>query len=266
MTDPSALPLGAPRRAATLRTVFALMLREMSTRYGQSPGGYLWAVIEPLGVLLLLSVGFSLLLRSPALGESFILFYATGYLPFTLYQNLSMFVARAIGFSRPLLAYPSVTWLDAILARFLLNTLTSVAVACILFTGILVVADTRTVLDLPPIIAGMAVAALLGLGVGTLNCFLIGMVPVWELVWSIISRPLFIASGVLFLYEEMPRGVQAILWYNPVLHVVSLVRTGFYPMYTASFVSPTLMLGTALGTLTLGLLLLRRHHRRILSR
>ncbi|MDJ0823602.1 MAG: sugar ABC transporter permease, partial [Paracoccaceae bacterium] len=35
------------RRFATARAVMALMLREMSTSFGRSPGGYLWAILEP---------------------------------------------------------------------------------------------------------------------------------------------------------------------------------------------------------------------------
>ncbi|MEL6475009.1 MAG: sugar ABC transporter permease, partial [Pseudomonadota bacterium] len=33
------------RRFASLRSIIALMLREMATSYGRSPGGYLWAVL-----------------------------------------------------------------------------------------------------------------------------------------------------------------------------------------------------------------------------
>jgi capsular polysaccharide transport system permease protein len=266
--DPAALPRlpgGRARRHATMRTIFALMLREMSTRYGRSPGGYLWAVIEPLGMLALMSVGFSLLLRSPALGESFILFYATGYLPFTFYTTLSSMVARAINFSKPLLAYPSVTWLDALLARFVLNTLTALTVSSLIFAGILLTTETRTVIELDPIIAAMSMAALLGLGIGTLNCFLVGVAPVWDMIWSIAMRPLFLASGVLFLYGDMPRPVREVLWYNPLLHVTGLMRTGFYPMYAPDYVSPVYVFGVAFATLVFGLLLLRRHHRAILN-
>ena len=36
---------GSPRRFATARTIMALILREMSTRYGRTPGGYLWTVV-----------------------------------------------------------------------------------------------------------------------------------------------------------------------------------------------------------------------------
>ena len=58
-----------PRTAAyrrsfpTLRTVAALVLREMSTRYGRTPGGFLWALLQPLATVLILGFAFSLLAR-----------------------------------------------------------------------------------------------------------------------------------------------------------------------------------------------------------
>ena len=62
---PSALPMERPkprRSWATFRTVSALMLREMSTRYGRSPGGYAWALLEPVGAIIVMAIGFGLML------------------------------------------------------------------------------------------------------------------------------------------------------------------------------------------------------------
>ena len=187
---------GTARRWVAPRTIMALILREMSTRYGRSPGGYIWAVLEPLGAILVLSFGFSLMMRSPSLGSSFLLFYATGYVPFNLYQTLSLAIARSISFSKPLLMYPAVTWMDAILARLLLNTLTGLLVAYVLLTGIILAGDTRVVLDTVPIVQAMAIAALLGFGVGTFNCAIGGLWPTYDVIWSIATRPLFIVSGI----------------------------------------------------------------------
>lgn len=251
---------------ASLRTIIALMLREMSTRYGRSPGGYVWALLEPLGAIIILGVGFSLLVRSPPLGNSFILFYATGYLPFNFYAVISNSTARALNFSKPLLLYPRVTWVDAVTARFLLNSLTGFLVGAILITGILTVSDTRTVLEMGPILTGVGLAFLLGWGIGLVNCAAFGMVPVWEMVWSIATRPLFIASGVFFTYESMPQAVQAILWYNPLIHIVALVRSGFYPSYHPDYVNLTYVSVWVLVTMAFGLMLLRRYHRELLNR
>ncbi|KAF0674589.1 ABC transporter permease [Profundibacterium mesophilum] len=267
VTVPAAqVPHGGRRiRPGTMRTVAALILREMSTRYGRTPGGYLWAILEPLGAVLILSFGFALLLRTPSLGNSFLLFYASGFLPFNLYMVITNMVARSLLFSRPLLAYPAVTWLDAILARFLLNTLTGLLVSYLLFAGILIFTDARVVIDIGPLVGAMLLAALLGLGVGALNCLLMGLYPTWEMFWGIVTRPLFLASGVIFIYEDLPAGAQNVLWYNPLMHVTGLMRTGLYPMYNPEYLSWVYVLGCALAPLMMGLLLLRRHYKTILN-
>lgn len=269
-SPPAAVPAparpAARRRFATLRTVAALVLREMSTRYGRTPGGYIWAVAEPLAAILFLAVGFSLVLHTPSLGTSFLLFYATGYLPFNLYQSVSLTVSRAISFSHPLLRFPAVTWADAVIARFLLNSLTGVLVIILLLGGILAVIDSRAVLDLPKMAAASGLAMALGLGVGMLNCVLMGLYPLWEMVWSIITRPLFLASGIFFLYDDMPQLAQDILWYNPLIHIAGLMRAGVYPTYTPAYVNVPFVLLTSLVLLALGMVLMGRFHRVILNR
>ena len=248
------------------RTIFALMLREMGTTYGRSPGGYLWAILEPVGMIIVLSLAFSLIVRAPALGNNFTLFYATGFLPFELYGSVAGKTAGALQFSRALLAYPSVTWLDAILARFFLAFLTIAAVFCIIIVGILSMADTHVILNFPAIFAGLLLAGLLGLSVGIMNCLLFGLYPMWKSVWGIITRPLFIASGVLFIYEDMPPFVQDILWWNPLMHITGLVRKGFYSTYHASYVSIPYTLGVILIILCMGLLFLGTHYKKVLER
>ncbi|MBT8154511.1 ABC transporter permease [Epibacterium ulvae] len=262
---PLATVRSSPRRFASLRTIAALMLREMSTRYSRTPGGYLWNVVEPLAAILFLSLGFSLFLRSPALGTSFLLFYATGYMPFDLYGTVSQSCSAAIRFSRPLLKFPAVTWVDALLARFTLNSLTGVLNTILLLGAILILIDSRATLNLPPVLQAMGLAMILGLGVGSVNCVLMGLFPIWALIWGVLNRPLFIASGIFFLYDEMSPVAQELLWYNPLVHIVGLMRTGFYPTYTAAYVSEVYVLSVALMLLTLGLTLMGRYHRDIIN-
>lgn len=261
----AAPPRGYGRKFASLRSISALVLREMATRYGRSPGGYLWAVLEPLGAILILSFAFSLVLRSAPLGDSFILFFATAYLPFSLYQTLSNNVARSINFSRALLFYPAVSWIDAVLARFFLNALTEVLVMLIIFAGLIFTADTSPVLNVVPALIAISLTILLGLGIGVLNCALIGLFPVWIQIWSIATRPLFIISGVFFTYEGMPAVAQDILWYNPLMHISGMMRDGFYPTYNPAYISIPFVVFIGLICLFMGVILMRRYHRIILN-
>lgn len=249
-----------------LRAITALILREMGSTYGDSPGGYVWAVVQPIGMIVILSLGFSLLVKAPSLGTSFILFYATGFLTYDIYNQMMQKVGRALVYSKAMLAYPRVTWLDAILARFALNTLTLLTVFCIVISAILLWIDTRTVITIRPILLGLGMCTLFGLGVGMVNCLLTGLFPVWGIIWKILSRPMFIASGVIFIYEDMPSAVQNILWWNPILHGTGLVRSGFYPTYYASYVSLEYIFGVTLVLIATGLLFLGTYHGKVLNR
>lgn len=254
------------RRFASLRTITALIMREMSTTNGRSPGGYLWAILEPVAGIALLTLVFSVAFRNPALGINFPLFYSTGMIPFVMFTDISAKVSQSLNFSRPLLAYPSVTFIDAIIARFLVNLLTELMVAYIVFAGILFFFETRVIIDLPLIALGLGLAAALGLGVGTLNCFLFIRFPIWQQVWSILMRPMVIVSCTFLLYAQIPQPFRDYLWYNPIVHVVGLTRAGFYANYNASYTSPLYVLGFSGICMVLGLILLRRYHHEIMER
>lgn len=263
---PAPQKLGRKRSFASLRTITALVLREMATSYGRSPGGYIWAIVEPVAGIALLSLIFSLMLRHPPLGTNFQLFYATGILPFTLFTSVSGKIAGAIQYSRPLLAYPSVTFIDAILARFLINMLTQIMVAYLVLGGIVTFLNTGAVVDFPTISLAILLAGSFALGVGTLNCFLVTRFPIWQQAWSILSRPLLIISCVLMVYDTVPRTVREYLWYNPIVHIIGLMRRGFYTSYDAPYANPTYVLSVSGICTVFGILLLRRHQYSLLDR
>lgn len=256
-----------PRRSfASLRAIAALILREMSTTNGRSPGGYLWAILEPAAGIALLTVIFSMAFRQPAIGSNFALFYASGLIPLTVFTSIVNRVGQSVSYSRQLLVYPSVTYVDAILARFLLNMLTQLLVAAVVFCGILIIFDTKTILNIPAIAASIALAGALALGIGTLNCFLTTKFPIWQQLWSILTRPLFIISCVFMLYDQLPDWARDWLWYNPIVHTVGMMRHGFYSTYHATYVSPAYVIAVSLLTGTVGLVLLYSHRHDLLER
>lgn len=265
LSIPQPLRAQRPRRLPTLRAVTALALREMSVSYGRSPGGYLWAVLEPAIGIFLMTFLFSLAFRAPPLGASFPLFYATGLVPFLFYMELSNKIGNALKYSRQLLAYPAVTFVDAILARAALNAITLLLVGYIIFAGITVLFDTRSVFDPSALVLAYAMAASLALGIGTMNVVLLSMIPIWGQVWAILNRPLFLISCIFFLYDGVPEPWKGYLWYNPLIHVVGQMRTAFYPSYDAAYVSPSFIFGLSLSLLALGLVFLSRHHREIVN-
>ena len=248
-----------PRRFRTGRTVAALVLREMSTTYGRTALGYFWALLEPSAGILLLTLVFSVIASTPPVGTSFALFYASGMLPFMMYLDISNKVSTALRFSQPLLFYPGVTFVDAILARLVLNGLTETMVFFIVVASILIGARLDVIMDFPALLLGLLMTMSLALGVGTMNCFLLSMFPVWERTWAILNRPLFIVSCVVFPFSAIPQPWQDGLWYNPIVHLIGQIRLGIYPTYGGEYVSPLYVFTISGITLALGLAMLRRY-------
>ena len=269
----SSLPADTPvlrsvtetRRFATVRSILALILREMSTSYGRSPGGYIWAILEPVAGITLLVGIFSLIARHPPLGTNFAIFYATGLVPFMMYMGISAKVAQALTFSRQLLVYPSVTFVDAIIARFTLEFLTQLLVSYIIISFTLMMFETQTALDFTGIALAYGMLGALALGIGVMNCFLSTMFPLWTRVWAILNRPLLLVSGIIFLPENVPEPYREYMLYNPLVHVIGQMRRSFYPYYNAPYVSATYVFGISLILVAAGMVFLLRYHRDLLN-
>ncbi len=243
-------------------------MREMETSYGKSPGGYLWAILEPVGAITLftLVIAYGLRLRSPSIGSNFMLFYASGLLPYMLFMQTNKRIARSLRYSKKLLKYPRVTFVDAIAARFIVYLITHLVVFYVLMTGLHIGFDLDVHLNIPAIALALTMAATLGLGVGCLNCFLMSFFPIWEKVWSMMTRPLMLLSTVIYIFEEVPWRFQDIVWYNPLIHIVGVMRKGFYPSYDAQYASPLYVFAFALIPMALGMTMLYRWNRVLVNR
>lgn len=250
-------PFASVRAAA--RVFVALMIREMITRYGRSWGGYAWAVVEPLAMILILSTAFAQLFDRPALGSSFLLYYATGYLTFHFFNQIAAQTGLAVQVNRELMQLPAIRPLDAVLARFVLAVLTLVMVLAIILAIVALSMDSPLVFDPAGMLVAIGAASLLGLGVGTMNVVLFAALPVWRQVWGLVSAPLMILSAVFYSFDALPERLQAVLWWNPVLHAVGAMRQAFYPFYHGDYVSLAYVCGLGIGLFVLGAALIQRH-------
>jgi capsular polysaccharide transport system permease protein len=262
----AASPVQGPVRFRWPRVLFALVVREMSTKFGRSWGGYLWAIAEPVGGILLLTFIFGLALRKPPLGTNFALFYASGIIPFFLFSKVTGSVAGAIDSNRGLLTYPVVQPLDAVFAKFITDFLTMLVVGALLYSFLILYYGLPVSLDVAAIFNGFLLMGLLGLGFGTMNCVIYGFWPTWKHIWNVLTKPLFFLSGMFYTYESLPPRAQSVLWYNPLFQAVGLTRAGIYSGYDPVYISPAYVLGISLGCFTVGAYLLRRHSSRLLER
>nr|WP_210339733.1 ABC transporter permease [Ensifer sp. ENS07] len=214
--------------------MLSLMIREISTRYGKRPGGYLWAFVDPVAHVLIMTVIFQAVSRVPALGASFPLFFATGYLPYMFYTSMQSFVAGTIKANKPLLSYPIVSPFDAVVARYFVQFMTSFLIAFLVFEAVTLENHLSVSVDYGTIVCAASLGSLLGFGVGLANISMFARWPLYEQIFNLMMRPLFMLSGVFFLPDSMPKPIMDYMLYNPIAHVIMWFRTGVYPEYRAT--------------------------------
>nr|WP_255647539.1 ABC transporter permease [Ensifer sp. IC4062] len=246
-----------------MRVTAALIVREMSTRYGSKPGGYLWAIFDPVAHVAMMTVIFQAFARMPALGLSFPLFFASGYLPFTFYQRMSSFMAGTMQANKTLLSYPVVSPFDAIISRFILQFMTDALVSFLIFLLIMELGGVTQPMNIAGMIEAAGAAAVLGLGMGTINIVMFARFPIYEQIFGIINRPLFMISGVFFLPETLPNPFRDVIFYNPLVHIIMWFRSAVYAEYRADGLDKGYVIEFALVCFVVSLVLLTTSMREI---
>lgn len=221
--------------APQLQVLSALILRETRTRFGQNQLGYLWAFIEPTLWIVTFYFMFAAVQRQPPLGMSMAGFVATGLIPFSLFRESATRAMKAVDANKALLFYPQVRPLDLVIARTSLEAATLTTVLTGILTFDYLVLGSSAVADPLQVLQGLLLATALG---GTLGLVL-GSLSIYstmvDRLFSPLLRPLFWLSGVFFAVDSLPAGARELLLWNPVLHVVELIRAGLSSNYAARY-------------------------------
>ncbi|MGB0439936.1 MAG: ABC transporter permease [Paracoccaceae bacterium] len=180
-----------------------------------------------------------------------------------LFNQLSGLVGTAIHYSGAFLSYPAVTFMDALMARFVLNGLTGLLVGFLVLGGIIVGFNLTVILNGWAILNALGMMFALALGIGVLNCYLFTRFPLWQRAWAILMRPMFILSGIFFIPENVPSRYIDAFMINPLPHLTSEMRRGVYATYDAVHVNSLYVYGIALGCMMLGMILLLRNHKEL---
>ena len=241
------------------RVIWALILREVKSRYQGYRLGYFWALIEPCLHIGGWMVAFVILRQKQApVGDSVVTFLATGLVPFIMFSTVANFVTQAMRANRPLLSYPIVQPLDLMVSRWLLESATLIVVATIIFTFLIMIGQSRPPDDLPLVILASICQFSLALGLGVFNAVITQMWSLYDYIWDLVSRLLYFTSGIFFLVDTMPQIIQYYMWFNPVSQGLTMFRDGYFGDFKSHYPSPAYMLFWAFTLLFIGLFFERR--------
>lgn len=250
-----------------VRVIAALIRRETRVHFGETRLGYLWAIIEPTLHLTVYALLFHYILKRHApLGGSLTLFMLTGLMTYFLFSKMATYLAYAVDGNRALLNLPPVKPFDVIAARAILEAATYLFVGFVLLVS-LSMFDTAVVAPYNPIQLAGAIASTVGLGfgVGLVNAVMRAFARNWMTFFGLLLSPMFFLSGIWFLPSQIPPPFRDYILYNPILHNIMWVRSGFYRDYHPSELDRGYAVWWSVLAVVLGLAFLRVFRRKLLE-
>jgi|KBSMisStandDraft_5_1062788.scaffolds.fasta_scaffold367541_2 ABC-2 type transport system permease protein/capsular polysaccharide transport system permease protein len=210
------------------RVIWALMLREILTRYGRHNIGFLWLFVEPMIFTLGVATLWTALKAVHGSNLPIIAFAITGYSSVLLWRNMP---SRCIGALEPnlsLLYHRNVRPIDVYLARLLLEA----AGATMSFVMLTLFFHFIGWLDFPEnvlqVVFGWFMIAWFGIALAILLGALSENSEAVEKLWHPAAYLLFPLSGAAFLVNALPTAAQQLVLYLPMVNGVEFVREGFF--------------------------------------
>jgi capsular polysaccharide transport system permease protein len=204
--------------------VYALLLREISSRFGKSRVGFMWVLMEPIAHLVFPIAVFGFVLERSLPGVEYPVFLTYGFLPFLLFKTICLQTMEGTRANRGLLSYRQVLLMDVFVAKALTHCAVSAVVFALVLGG-LAVLGFDVLPPLPIELFGvLAVTILLAFGLGMLFAALGSVSPDLKSVARLIFIPLYFLSGILFPISRFPQEWLSWLALNPVLHLVESAR------------------------------------------
>ncbi|WDZ80935.1 ABC transporter permease (plasmid) [Ensifer adhaerens] len=234
--------------------IYALMLRDMRTRFGRSYLGYLIAIAWPLVHLSGIVVVMTYVNKLMPLGGDPAVFIATGVVPYVLCLYPSRMMGYSIDSNKPLFLFPAVKALDLMISRAIVEFLTAFVVVFLFgFCAFLAGVDL-TPLDVETGATAILATVYFAISVGILNTIISSVVKFWSILFIVVMLALYLTAGIFVLPSTFPASVQNIMWFNPIFQCVEWLRSAYYEGYGDELLSKGYLVSLATVCLFLGLL------------
>ncbi|WP_082344502.1 ABC transporter permease [Pseudomonas sp. P1.8] len=211
--------------------IFALVLREARSRFGQRRMGAIWTLIEPICHLLIISVVFAIIRGRSVPGLEYPVFVLVGLTPFLLFRNTALRLMNSPKENRSLFAYKQIKPLDTFIARVLVEFSISATVYVILMFGFAWYGFDMSIKSPIEWMLIILLGLLFSFGLGMLLSLIAHAMPSSTLFIRMMFFPLYFMSGVLIPASYLPHAMLPVLLLNPFLHLLELIRAEVFPHY-----------------------------------
>ncbi|MEH8165589.1 ABC transporter permease [Aeromonas veronii] len=245
--------------------VFGLLIRELKTRFGNYRLGYAWALLDPLLMISAFSFIFGLRGSSGFGGASAPLFITASYLPFLFFKNVVSKLQSAVSANMGLFCYRQVTPFSTFIARFMLETMIGIIVGCILVMGLLWFGFDAIPDDPLQVILIYFLLMAFSFSLGIIFCVVCNLFQEADKFLGLLMMPLMFISCVMYPLMTIPAQYQHWFLWNPLVHAVELIRSGWLAGYSSPNVSWIYFSSVTLILLTFAMSCYRLNYRRLIS-
>lgn len=221
--------------------LLVLARRDISVRYRQSALGALWAVLQPLGTMLIFSVVFGRLLHLPSDGVPYPLFAFAGLLPWQFFASSINACGTSVINTPNLITkvyFPRLVIPIAAMGAPMLDFLVSLALMFILALSYGVQPSVQ-LLTVPLL---MMIAVIAALGVGSFIAAMAVSYRDFRHVLPFLTTSWMFLTPVIYPPNFVPEAWRTLLYLNPMAGVVGGVRAAWFG---TPFDSMALALSTA---------------------
>jgi capsular polysaccharide transport system permease protein len=238
--------------ALQMRSIKALMLRRIRTRYAGSRAGYVWAFVEPICWVFVLKFALAHGNQRPPVGTSFEVFFATGVVLMRTWRTATGAIVNSIAKTKRQML-PSLHRLDVAYATWLLEMATGAIVLILILAGLGIFGFHVMPADMLTCIAAFAGTSVFTIAFALAFSALMTVAPGLKHFQGLLLMVMFITSGFAMLVDRMPPQLRELVAWNPLVHCVEWFREGFYPGYECATLDREYLFTVTVACLLLGL-------------
>jgi capsular polysaccharide transport system permease protein len=209
------------------RVIWALILREMITRYGREGIGVLWFIAEPamfiVGVMIIFSQ-----FHSANAGLSVAEYLAVSYPTILLWRNGTNRIQKSLEINRALLHHKPIRPIDIIYSRIILEFSTAAAAFIVLFIIFVAVGICQMPADILTMVLGYLLVVWFSFAFVMIMAALSELSEAVDRISHIILYLMLPFSGVFVAAYMVPQQLRDYLLLFPLVNAVEYFHHGYY--------------------------------------
>lgn len=250
--------------AIQIRVIWALMLREVLTRYGRHNIGLFWLYVEPM----MFTIGITILWYALGLNHSsnlpIMAFALTGYSTILLWRNMPNRVVMAVSSNLALMYHRNVRVIDLFASRLFLEFI-SISSSFLFLTFLFWVTGY---MEPPEDVLELCGAWLMTAWFGASLALFLGAVgeksDLVEKLWHPLAYILFPLSGAAFVADALPPDTREKMLLIPMVHCTEMIREAFFGSKVVAHYSVSYLLSWNMTLTILGLSIERKLSREVI--